>query len=53
MSDHQDQNILPAKVARGPVFVSAVILHSSVHDAVDVMDDDNLETSLSAQIQVA
>ena len=34
------------------MFVSTVISYSLTHDAVDVMDDDNLVIALSAQIQI-
>ena len=46
------QIILPVTVARGPVFISAVISYSLTYDAVDVTDDDNLATALSAQFQI-
>ena len=44
---------IPATVVIGPVFVNVVILYSLAYDAADVMDDDNLATTLSAQIQVS
>ena len=53
MSDHQGLISIPATVTRGPVFVNAVILYSLAYDIVDVMDDDNLATAFSAQIQVS
>ena len=37
----------------GPILVSAVVLYSLAYDATDVMDNDNLATVLSAQIQVS
>ena len=40
-------------MARGPIFVSAVVSCSLVYDAVDVMDNDNLATALSALIQIS
>ena len=40
-------------MARGPVFVSAVVLYSLAYDAADVMDNDNLATALEAQIQIS
>ena len=52
MPDHQGQIILFATAARGPVFFSTVFLHSPAYDSTDVIDDDNLETALSAQIEV-
>ena len=53
MLDHLDQISIPATVARGPVHVNAVILYSLVYDAADVMDNDNIVTALSAQIQIS
>ena len=53
MLDHQGQIIIPATVAREPVYVSAVISYSLAFDAADVMDNDNLETALSTQIQIS
>ena len=35
----------------GPVYVSAIFLYLLTYDAANVMDDDNLATALSAQIQ--
>ena len=52
MSDHPGQIISPDTAARGPVFVRAIILYSLAYDSIDVMSDNNLATSLSAQIQV-
>ena len=52
MLDHQGKISIPVTVVRGPVFVSAVIMHSLAYDAADVRDDDNLATMLSAQIKV-
>ena len=43
-------SILPATAARDPVFMIAVILYSLAFNAA-VMDNDNLATALSAQIQ--
>ena len=40
-------------MARGPVFVSAVVSYSVVYDAADVMDNDNLVTALESQIQIS
>ena len=40
-------------MAKGPVFVSLIILYSFAHDATDVMDDDNHTTAFSAQTQVS
>ena len=53
MLDHQGQISIPAIMARGPVFVSAVILYSLAYDVTDVMDDDNLATALLAHIQIS
>ena len=52
MSDHGGQIILPAKVARGPMFVSAVFSYPLACDAVDVMDNGNLVTASSAHTEV-
>ena len=52
MLDHWGQIGIPATVARGPVYVSKVISYSVAYDAADVMDNDNFETALSAQIQI-
>ena len=51
--DHQGQISIPYTAARGPVFVSTVISYSLAYDAADVMDNDNLVMSLSAQIQIS
>ena len=53
MLDHQGQISIPTTVARGPVFVSAVVLYSLAYNAADVMDNDNLATALEAQIQIS
>ena len=53
MSDHQGQIILPAKVTRGPLFVSTVISYLLTYDAIDVMHNDNLAIALSVQIHVS
>ena len=37
----------------GSVYISAVISYSLVYDATDVMDNDNLATVFTAQIQVS
>ena len=50
MMDHQEQISIPATVARGPVFVSAAI---SYFMAYDVIDNDDLVTALSCQIQIS
>ena len=47
---HCGQISIPATVAIGPVFVSAVVSYSLVHDAANVMDNDNHATALEAQI---
>ena len=51
MLDYLGQISIPATVGRGPVFISTVILYSLAYDATDVMDDNDLATALSAQIQ--
>ena len=53
MIDHQVQISIPATVARKPVFVSAVSSYSLTYDVADVMDNYNLATALSAQIQIS
>ena len=53
MLDHWGQIIILATAARGPVYDSTVILNTLVYDAADVMDNDSLVTSLSAQIQIS
>ena len=52
MSDHQGQIKFLAIVIKGPVFISMGVLYSLAYDAIDVMNDDNIATVLSAQIQV-
>ena len=44
---------IPATAARGPAFVSAVISYSMAYEATDAMDNDNLASSLEAQIQIS
>ena len=51
MLDHRGQVTIPATVARGPGFVSAVISYSLAYKATDVMDNDNLATALEAMIR--
>ena len=51
--DHQGQIGISATVARGPVYVSTAISYLLAYDATDVMDNDNLATALSAQIQIS
>ena len=53
MIDHQCQISIPATAARGPGYVSAVILYSLSFYVAYVMDNDNLATVLSAQIQIS
>ena len=53
MLDHQDQISISVTVARGLVFVNSLILYSLAYHAADVIDNDNLTTALSAQIQVS
>ena len=45
--------IIPATPAKGPVYVNTVVSYSLAYDAADVMDNDNLATALSAQIQMS
>ena len=52
MLDHQGQIIITAIATRGSVYVSAVISYSLTHAAADVMDNDDLVTAMSAQIQI-
>ena len=40
-------------VAKGPVYVSTVILYSLTYAATDVMDNDNFTAALSDQIQIS
>ena len=42
-----------AMATKGSVFVSTVVSYSWAYDAADVMDNDNLATALSAQIQIS
>ena len=53
MLDHQCQISIPAKVARGSIYVSILILYSLAYDTTDVMDYDILTMALSAQVQVS
>ena len=53
MLDYQCQISIPATAARRPVYVSAVISNSLAYDAIDVMDNDNVATALSTQIQIS
>ena len=53
MLDHQGQISIPTTVARGPVYVSTVVLYSLAYDAADVMDNNNVVTAMSAQIQIS
>ena len=53
MLDHQGQISIPATATRGQVYVSTVISDSQAYDATDVMDNDNLATALSTQIQTS
>ena len=50
--NHQGQISIPATVAKGPVFISAIISYSLAYNAADVIDNDNLAAALSAQIQI-
>ena len=53
MLDHPGLVSIPTTVARGPIFVSAVVSYLLAYDAADVMDNDNLATALEAQIQIS
>ena len=53
MLDHQSQIIIPATLARGSVFASAVISYSLAYDATDVMNIDNLVSVSSTHIQIS
>ena len=53
MLDHQGQISIPVTVTRGSEYVSIVISYSLAYDAANVMDNDNLVTTLSAQIQIS
>ena len=53
MLEHQGQISIPATAARGQVNFSAVVSYSLTCDATDVLDNDNLATALSAQIQIS
>ena len=53
MLDHQGQISIAATVERGPVYVSIVISYSLAYDADYILDNDNLATALSAQIQIS
>ena len=46
MLDHPSQISIPAIVAKGPVYVSAVVSYSLAYDVADVMDNDNHVTAL-------
>ena len=53
MLDHDGQISIPSTVARGLVYVSAVVSYSMAYDFPVVTDTDNLATELSAQIQIS
>ena len=40
-------------MARGPVYICAVLSYSLAYTAADAMNNDNLVTALSAQIQIS
>ena len=50
MLDHQGYISISTTAARGPAFVSAVVSYSLAYDATDVMDSDNLVTTLKPQV---
>ena len=51
MLDYQAQISIPTTVTRRPLYVSTVVSYSLSYDAADVMENDNLATTFSAQIQ--
>ena len=53
MLNHQGQISISDTAAMRPVHVSSVVSYSLPQDATDVMDDDNLATALSTQIQIS
>ena len=53
MLDYQGRISIPATVSRGPVYVSAVILYSLAYNATDVIDNNYLATTFSAQVQIS
>ena len=52
MVDHQGKFIILVLMARVLVFISTVISYSLVYDDTDVMDGDNVATTLEDQIQI-
>ena len=44
---------ISAIAARGSVLVGVVVSYSLAYDAADLMDNDNLVTAMSAQIQIS
>ena len=53
MVNHQGQISIPATVVRGLVYVSTAVSYSLAYYDSDVMDNDNIATTLSALIQVS
>ena len=53
MLDHQGQISILTTAARGPAYVSKDNSHSLAYYAADVINNDNLATALSAQIQIS
>ena len=53
MLDPQSKISIPATTARGPVCVSTVTSYSLAYDAAYAMDNNNLATELSDQIQIS
>ena len=53
MLNHQAQISIRATSARGQGYVSERISYSPAYDAADAMDNENLATALSAQIQIS
>ena len=52
MTNHQGLIIMPATMARRPVFMSTDILYSLAYNDIDVMNDDKYATLLTAQLMV-
>ena len=53
MIHHHGQITIPATVARGPEFVSAVVIYSLAYNNADVMNNDSLVTALKSQVQIS
>ena len=53
MFNHQGQIRVLATAAKGPVYISTLVSYSLAYDAADVMDNADLATAWSAQIQIS